>query len=97
MTINGTEPFAAMYWIILPRVDGTKDESDEPDGEQITDENLPPCIAEKGTFLSPHEYTRDLNHAWKDINPMYKEFLPGPYHHKPYSFNAVPFLWMLNS
>jgi len=82
---------------ILPRVDDTKDESIEPDGEKITDENLPPCIAEKGTFLSPHEYTRDLNHAWKDINPMYKEFLPGIYHHKPYSFNAVPFLWMLKA
>lgn len=82
---------------ILTRIDATKDEAKEIDGEKITDDNHPPCIAEKGTFLSPHEFTRDLNHAWKDINPMYRQFLPGSYHHKPYSFNAVPFLWMLKA
>lgn len=82
---------------VLPRIDGTKDTDIELDGEQITEDNFPPCIAEKGTFLSPHEYTRDLVHAWKDINPLYEQFLPGKYHHKPYSFNAVPFLWMLKS
>lgn len=82
---------------ILPRIDGTKDEAKENDGEEITEENFPPCIAEKGTFMSPLEYTRELNHAWKDINPMYQEFLPATYHHKPFSFNAVPFLWMLKA
>jgi energy-coupling factor transporter ATP-binding protein EcfA2 len=82
---------------ILPRIDGSKDSDNEPDAETITEDNFPPCIAEKGTFLSPNEYTRPLVHAWKDINPLYSEFLPSLYHHKPYSFNAVPFLWMLKA
>lgn len=82
---------------ILPRIDDTKNPAIEPSNAVITDNNFPPCIAEKGTFLSAHEYTRELNHAWKDINPLYKEFLPGIYHHKPFSFNVVPFLWMLKA
>ena len=82
---------------ILPRIDSTKNPDTEPENTLIQESNFPPCIAEKGTFLSPHEYTRELNHAWSEINPLYKEFLPGKYHHKAFSFNAVPFLWMLKS
>lgn len=84
---------------ILPRIDDSKNPETESafENRQISDDNLPPCIAEKGTFLSPHEYTRTLEHSWKNINPLYKEYLPGKYLHKPYSFNAVPFLWMIKS
>ncbi|MDD5703111.1 MAG: AAA family ATPase [Dehalococcoidales bacterium] len=32
-----------------------------------------------------------------DINPLFKEFKPAIYHHKSFSFNAVPFLWMIKS
>ncbi len=82
---------------ILTRIDGTKKPDTEPDNQLITEDNFPPCIAEKGTFLSPFEYSRGLEHAWKEINPLYKEFQPGTYHHKAFSFNAVPFLWMLKA
>ncbi len=82
---------------ILPRIDALKNPDTEKPGIEITDENLPPCISEKGTFLSPNSYSRKLKHAWKDINPLFKGFKPGIYHHKPYSFNAVPFLWMMKS
>lgn len=80
---------------ILPRIDDSKIPDDEPDGKNIIEENFPPCIAEKGTFLSPHEYTREMPHAWQGINALYKEYLPAHYHHKPFSFNAIPFLWMM--
>ena len=61
----------------------------------VNEDNFPPCIAEKGTFLSPFEYTRELHHAWVGINKLYSDYLPAKYHHKPYSFNAIPFLWMM--
>ncbi len=80
---------------ILPRVDGLKDEANEKPDELINDGNHPPCMSEKGTFLSPHEYSRKLEHAWVNINPLFEQFQPGTYHHKPFSFNAVPFLWMM--
>lgn len=85
---------------ILPNVDATK----HPIAEQeiansnfhdLKSDQVPPCLEEKGTFLSKHEYVRPTVHAWSKINPLFSEFLPGSYHHKPYSFNAVPFLWMM--
>lgn len=82
---------------ILPRVDATKNPDTESSDKTITEENFPPCISEKGTFLSPNSYTRELTHAWTKINPMFKDFKPGIYFHKPYSFNAVPFLWMMKN
>lgn len=47
---------------ILPRIDDSKYPETERafENKEISDDNLPPCIAEKGTFLSPHEYTRML-------------------------------------
>lgn len=82
---------------ILPLVDKRKDPDKEPSDETISDTNFPPCISEKGTFLSPNEYTRDVTHAWKDINPLFSEFRACKYHHKPYSLNAIPFFWMMKS
>lgn len=82
---------------ILPRVDSSKDPDKEKSDVTISEENFPPCISEKGTFLSPNSFSRELKHAWTDINPLFNKFKPGIYHHKPYSFNAVPFLWMMKS
>jgi len=80
---------------ILPRIDSNKNPDNESNGQKISETNFPPCIAEKGTFLSPYEYIRELPHAWTGINPLYKDYLPAKYHHKRFSFNAVPFLWMM--
>jgi hypothetical protein len=82
---------------ILSRIDSIKDPDSEPDNTIITEANFPPCISEKGTFLSPHSFARELKHAWTDINPLFKDFIPSVYFHKPYSFNAVPFLWMMKN
>lgn len=80
---------------ILPRIDGSKDPVNEPTDTLIDESYAPPCLSEKGTFLSAHQNFRQLQHAWKDINPLFKEFVPGTYQHKPFSINAVPFLWMM--
>ena len=82
---------------ILPRIDGSKDPDTEPSNVVIDESNCPPCVSEKGTFLSPNQTARELVHAWKGINPMFKDFKPGVYQHKPFSLNAVPFLWMMKS
>ena len=80
---------------ILPRIDGSKDPDNEPTDTLIDESYAPPCLSEKGTFLSPHQNFRQLQHAWKNINQLFTEFLPGTYQHKPFSINAVPFLWMM--
>jgi len=80
---------------ILPRIDVNKDPDNEPTDRLIDESYAPPCLSEKGTFLSPHQNFRQLNHAWKNINSLFSEFEPGIYQHKPFSINAVPFLWMM--
>jgi len=82
---------------ILPRIDGSKNPDKETCNVVIDEHNMPPCIAEKGTFLSPHQTARELEHAWKDYNTLFKDFKAGIYYHKPYSINAVPFLWMMKN
>lgn len=80
---------------ILPAVDAIKNPETEPCDTEISESFLPPCVSEKGTFLSPRSYTRQIPHKWAKINPMFKHFKPCIYNSKPFSFNAVPFLWMM--
>ncbi|MBA5245897.1 AAA family ATPase [Marnyiella aurantia] len=80
---------------ILPLIDNKKDAAIEIEDQLIDGTNMPPCVAEKGTFLSPHPFSREVSHSWSHFNSLFKEFLPMKYFHKPFSFNAVPFLWMM--
>ncbi len=82
---------------ILPRIDSAKSADKEIENMPITEDNFPPCISEKGTFLSPNSYSRILTHAWSGFNPLFKDLKSCIYSHKPYSFNAVPFLWMIKN
>ena len=83
----------------LARIDSMKDSDfeDTIKSKTIDDQTQPPCIHEKGTFLSPKSFIRVSEHAWSKINPLYKDFLPCNIIHKPFSFNAVPFLWMMKN
>lgn len=80
---------------ILPRIDDAKAPDSEPAGQAIDGNKFPPCIEEGGAFLSPCQYSRSLVHKLKNTNPLYKDYLPGKYIHKPFSYTAVPFLWMM--
>ncbi|HEY5464031.1 MAG TPA: AAA family ATPase [Hanamia sp.] len=80
---------------ILKKIDATKNPDAEPSNKEIGEDFLPPCVTEKGDFLSPNSYVRKVAHSWTNINPMFAHFKPCDYYHKPFSFDAVPFLWML--
>jgi len=80
---------------ILPRVDGLKNFRKENDGKPFSEDNVPPCMEEGGAFLSPCQYSRELNHKLKGTNDLYREYLPGMFIHKPFSYSSVPFLWMM--
>ncbi len=61
---------------------------------------LPPCKAESGAFMSPHEWTREFVHPYANI----KKAAETHGHLKPtlvkvpaYATFAVPFAWMLRS
>jgi ATP-dependent exoDNAse (exonuclease V) alpha subunit len=82
---------------ILPRIDDVKIPENEEDGKPLGETNMPPCLEEGGAFLSPCQYSRKLNHKLKDVNNLYREYGPGTFIHKPFSYSSVPFLWMIKS
>lgn len=81
----------------------SKDENKESEikGEVIVDLNEeynPPCIAERGSFMSEFDYTVKKSHPYVKNNDFnYKHFLPTSYTYKKYSAAGVPFSWMLRS
>jgi energy-coupling factor transporter ATP-binding protein EcfA2 len=81
---------------ILPRVDDTKDSKKENDGKSFNESNMPPCMEEGGAFLSPCQFSRKLIHKLKHTS-LYREYLPGTFIHKPFSYASVPYLWMMKS
>ena len=99
---NGTickNPCDNSFCRVLPGIDAQKDVDTETTmcGEKFCDlKSLPPCVSEKGGFLSPFEYNRQTIHSYHSFgNKLFSEFMPAIIVHKPYSINAVPFRWML--
>jgi len=67
-------------------------------GQSIKDldpKTWPCCVAERGMFMSPFEYTRIATHPYVEHSPeTHGHFAPTPLQHPPYSAPAVPFNWM---
>lgn len=83
--------------LFLPRINLYKNADDERAGEEFPefiDNEMPPCIAERCTFMCPRKITRKISHPYTKTNEQYKHFLPKTFPMPPYSFAAVPFRWM---
>ncbi|WP_066425072.1 ATP-dependent RecD-like DNA helicase [Anabaena sp. 4-3] len=69
-------------------------------GQSIQDlqpNQLPCCVAERGTFMADFEYTRTVVHPYAKTSPdTHGHFEPTPIRHSPYSALAIPFQWMLS-
>lgn len=79
MIINGMDVTNNSFCRILKKIDLTKEIDTEINFENkiIEDTNQPPCTSEKGTFLSPHSFSRELEHSYKKYgNPLFQNFLP---------------------
>jgi ATP-dependent exoDNAse (exonuclease V) alpha subunit len=98
-------PSQNAYCLNLPRIYQEKDDqaedalSDTHWGD-LSDDQLPPCKAEGGSFMSTRKYVRLFNHpynkpGWKDI--PHTRLKPTPVEVPPYSCFAVPFWWMLRN
>jgi len=62
---------------------------------EIDEEQLPPCVSERGSFMSPRELTRILSHPYSKTSDAHKHLLPTPFRYPPYSAACLPFSWML--
>jgi hypothetical protein len=61
----------------------------------IPDEDVPPCFAERVTFLSPKPQRRLARHAYSKTSDHHKHISDTPFTHPAYSAAATPFGWLL--
>jgi len=61
----------------------------------IDEDQLPPCVSERGSFMSPREFTRNLSHPYSKTSDAHKHLMPTPFRYPPYSAACLPFAWML--
>ncbi|MYD97497.1 MAG: AAA family ATPase [Gammaproteobacteria bacterium] len=87
--------------LILPRIGGgRRDDVEVRCAGQRLDEldqsDLPPCMAERVSFMAPFELTRTMTHPYKDIFPeTHGHIAPTRFAQPAYSAACVPFRWML--
>ena len=102
---NGTvccEPSLNGACLRLRRIADNRDDEKEESvrGKAIKDleeGQWPCCVAERGMFMAPFEYTRFANHPYKETSPdTHGHFAQTPLRHPPYSAPAVPFRWMFS-
>lgn len=85
--------------LILPRVrEDRKPEAEEPlAGRLISDlpqNQWPPCISERATFMSPFPITRKVRQPYSQTSDLHRHLLPTEFVIPAYTAPAIPFKWM---
>lgn len=80
--------------LVLPRIAEMKREECEAQYagrriDELTDAELPACIAERATFMSPFSIQRIVKHPYQKSNGAHRHILPTPLHMSPFSAAAV--------
>jgi len=60
----------------------------------ISPQQWPACVSERGTFMAPFEFIRIINHPYCEMSDLHKHILPTPFRHPPFSAPAIPFRWV---
>ena len=87
--------------MFLPRIQSKDVEFEEKHSQEYFHEldrtQLPPCVAEKINFMSPHPIIKVANHPYTEFEDLYKHYDKTPLKYPGYSFSVVPFGWMLKA
>lgn len=63
----------------------------------LRQEQWPPCVDERVTFMAPFEFTRETVHPYyKEDYGLHQHFRKTPFRMPEYSAAAIPFRWALN-
>lgn len=65
---------------------------------ELEENNLPPCISERVSFMSKFPVTKKVSHPYshnKNNDRFYKHFEPTDLKYPGFSFSVVPYNWML--
>ncbi len=61
----------------------------------LQDDELPPCVAERATFMTPFPVSRPVQHPYHATSKAYSHYKPTILTIPPYSAGCVPFRWLL--
>lgn len=62
----------------------------------LNQNKYPPCVSERGMFMSSFDFTKEIKHPYaREYNKYYKHLLPTPVNFTKFSAPAIPFFWML--
>jgi energy-coupling factor transporter ATP-binding protein EcfA2 len=87
--------------LILPRIgEGRHDEVETRCAgkrlDELTTDDLPPCVGERVSFMAPVPLTRTMTHPYREFYPeTHGHFAPTRFVQLAYSAACVPFRWML--
>jgi hypothetical protein len=86
--------------LALNRIGATKNEvvQDRYAGQPFTEipgEDMPPCFAERVTFLASKPQRRTARHAYAKTSEDHKHICETPFIHPAFSAAATPFGWLL--
>ena len=62
--------------------------------DELQSAQLPPCIAERGSFMASFPITRHVRHPYQATSDAHRHYRPTPVEIPPFSAEAVPFRWM---
>lgn len=62
--------------------------------DELQSAQLPPCIAERGSFMASFPITRHVRHPYQATSEAHRHYRLTPVEIPPFSAEAVPFRWM---
>ena len=63
---------------------------------ELAEEDVPPCVKERGSFMAPFDIGRTMNHPYVHTSPdTHGHFAPTRFLQPAYTAACVPFRWML--
>ena len=62
---------------------------------ELSQDQLPACAKERGSFMAPFEFIRMVSHPYVETSKLHRHMLPTAFRHPPYSAAGLPFRWML--
>ena len=90
--------------MFLPRIQTKDVEFEEANANEYLHEldmmKLPPCVAEKVSFMSPHDIFKVVSHPYSENEgnaQFYGHYKPTKLRYPGYSFSVIPYRWMLKT
>ena len=63
---------------------------------ELAEEDVPPCVKERGSFMAPFDICRTMNHPYaRTSSDTHGHFAQTPFVQPAYTAACVPFRWML--